>query len=189
MSFDVSSFIYYLLVHTDDEGSSQVVGFFSKEKQSWDLNNLACILIFPPWQRKGLGSILMGLSYSISRHEGLIGGPEKPLSDLGMRGYLKFWSAEIARWLLNDAHGGKTSLDEISQGTWTLKEDCLEALRYMGMLGKPGQADARIDLQTVREWVEKTHTSLLPTVDKDGWLAEFYCRERLGENEDEEMEE
>ncbi|RYO82146.1 hypothetical protein DL766_003707 [Monosporascus sp. MC13-8B] len=76
------------------------VGFFSKEKMSWDNNNLACILVFPPWQRKGLGSVLMGVSYEISRREGVLGGPEKPISELGRRGYRRFWAGEIARWLL-----------------------------------------------------------------------------------------
>ncbi|EPE03335.1 histone acetyltransferase [Ophiostoma piceae UAMH 11346] len=78
----------------------RVVGFFSKEKMSWDNNNLACILVFPPWQRKGLGALLMGISYEISRREGVLGGPEKPISDLGKKGYKRFWAGEIARWLL-----------------------------------------------------------------------------------------
>lgn len=134
----------------------------------------------------------MGLSYAISRHEGLIGGPEKPLSELGKRGYLRFWSGEIARWLLSEAKD-RTSLEDISKGTWILKEDCLEALRSMGVLDErtdgEGNGEKTIDLKRVREWVESTGTSLLPTVDKDGWLDDFYCREKPEENEDEEMEE
>ncbi|KAI1432982.1 acyl-CoA N-acyltransferase [Xylaria sp. CBS 124048] len=78
----------------------QIVGFFSKEKMSWDNNNLACILVFPPWQRKGLGALLMGVSYEISRREGILGGPEKPISELGRKGYKRFWAGEVARWLL-----------------------------------------------------------------------------------------
>jgi len=63
----------------DDVGGAQgqVVGFFSKEKMSWDNNNLACILVFPPWQKQGLGQILMGASYEMSRREERLGGPEK----------------------------------------------------------------------------------------------------------------
>ncbi|KAI1822587.1 acyl-CoA N-acyltransferase [Xylaria intraflava] len=78
----------------------QIVGFFSKEKMSWDNNNLACILVFPPWQRKGLGALLMGVSYEISRREGILGGPEKPISELGRKGYKRFWAGEVARWIL-----------------------------------------------------------------------------------------
>jgi GNAT superfamily N-acetyltransferase len=56
---------------------NQVVGFFSKEKMSWDNNNLACILVFPPWQKQGLGQMLMGASYEMSKRQGRLGGPEK----------------------------------------------------------------------------------------------------------------
>jgi hypothetical protein len=92
--YDVTTFLYYLLVahnpapsieNTDLNGDKagahgQVVGFFSKEKMSWDNNNLACILVFPPWQKQGLGQILMGASYEMSRREDRPGGPEKRTS-------------------------------------------------------------------------------------------------------------
>lgn len=90
--YDVTTFLYYLLVSDNpspspsvaasktDPPQRQVVGFFSKEKMSWDNNNLACILVFPPWQRKGLGQILMGVSYELSKKEGRLGGPEKRAS-------------------------------------------------------------------------------------------------------------
>ena len=76
--YDVSTFRYYVMtVQESATVHPQVVGFFSKEKMSWDNNNLACILVFPPWQRRGLGQILMGISYELSRREGQLGGPEK----------------------------------------------------------------------------------------------------------------
>lgn len=97
--YDVTTFLYYVLVANDPEPAilstpndrslsrvsdaggqtkqKQVVGFFSKEKMSWDNNNLACILVFPPWQKQGLGQILMGASYELSKREGRLGGPEK----------------------------------------------------------------------------------------------------------------
>ena len=59
------------------QGRKRIVGFFSKEKMSWDGNILACILIFPPYQRRGLGKILISFSYTLARREGKIGGPEK----------------------------------------------------------------------------------------------------------------
>ncbi|KAL4931229.1 putative histone acetyltransferase (MysT1) [Aspergillus undulatus] len=104
--FDVVSFLYYILVFTDDndsDGTYHILGFFSKEKLSWDANNLACILVFPPYQHKQLGKLLMGVSYKISgweRDSSLIGGPEKPLSDMGGRSYSRFWEERIARHLL-----------------------------------------------------------------------------------------
>jgi hypothetical protein len=174
--FDVTGFNYFLLVYTPPNTQtatetdpntpetqqpprprSQIVGFFSKEKISWDNNNLACILVFPPWQRKGLGSLLMGVSYEISRREGLLGGPEKPISDLGKRGYKRFWAGEIARWLLSlgppssqpsgpsqgheDDRGEKETVVDIetcSQATWIAPEDCLLVLREMGVAEDAG---------------------------------------------------
>ncbi|KAI5921973.1 acyl-CoA N-acyltransferase [Camillea tinctor] len=124
----------------------QIVGFFSKEKMSWDNNNLACILVFPPWQRKGLGALLMGVSYEISRREGILGGPEKPISELGRKGYKRFWAGEIARWLLGldvggsgDGGGAGETLVDVemcARATWIVPEDCLAVLRDMGVVEK-----------------------------------------------------
>lgn len=156
--FDVTGFNYFLLVYTPPSVETpsgvpaapvtpQITGFFSKEKMSWDNNNLACILIFPPWQRKGLGALLMGASYEISRREGIMGGPEKPISDLGKKGYQRFWAGEIARWLLSldvaqtDQEQGQETLvdvEDCSQATWITPEDCLGVLRDMGVVEDAG---------------------------------------------------
>ncbi|KAF3068115.1 Males-absent on the first protein [Trichoderma lentiforme] len=156
--FDVTGFNYFLLVYTPPSVATpsgvpappvtpQITGFFSKEKMSWDNNNLACILIFPPWQRKGLGALLMGASYEISRREGIMGGPEKPISDLGKKGYQRFWAGEIARWLLSldvaqtDQEKGQETLvdvEDCSQATWITPEDCLGVLRDMGVVEDAG---------------------------------------------------
>lgn len=155
--FDVTGFNYFLLVYTPpfkppvgneapEAPVPQVTGFFSKEKMSWDNNNLACILVFPPWQRKGLGALLMGVSYEISRREGILGGPEKPISDLGKKGYKRFWSGEIARWLLSlevpqiPPPGMELMVDvnDCSDATWITPEDCLGVLRDMGILEDAG---------------------------------------------------
>ncbi|GLB09010.1 hypothetical protein AtubIFM57258_004920 [Aspergillus tubingensis] len=118
--YDVVSFLYYLLVFTDpnDPENYYVLGFFSKEKLSWDANNLACILVFPPYQHKQLGKLLMGVSYKISSWEsdsGLIGGPERPLSEMGHRSYTRFWQERIARYLL--LRGGNPKEAEAPSGS------------------------------------------------------------------------
>ncbi|KAH7156924.1 acyl-CoA N-acyltransferase, partial [Dactylonectria macrodidyma] len=160
--FDVTGFNYFLLVYTppvvpplegttdDHAPTPQITGFFSKEKMSWDNNNLACILVFPPWQRKGLGALLMGASYEISRREGILGGPEKPISDLGKKGYKRYWSGEIARWLLGldlqDPNAGQEVLVDVndcSQATWIHPDDCLLILRDMGVVEEAGMGPGK----------------------------------------------
>ncbi|KAH8819732.1 acyl-CoA N-acyltransferase [Xylogone sp. PMI_703] len=184
--FDVSGFNYFLLVHTNPvSGIQQIVGFFSKEKMSWDNNNLACILIFPPWQKKGLGSILMGVSYEISRREGIMGGPEKPISDLGKKGYKRYWSAEIARWILEaketDRKKGKgmPNVEQISQETWIAPEDCLCVLRDMSGVvvpagaGKGAEGRVKVDKVALRAWVQQQRLSLERVVDPNGFVEGY----------------
>lgn len=104
-------------------------------------------MVFPPWQRKGLGSLLMGVSYEISRREGILGGPEKPISELGKKGYKRFWAGEIARWMLGlevSTAKGKVGqehlidVEECSKATWISPEDCLVVLREMGVIEDAG---------------------------------------------------
>ena len=45
------------------------MGYFSKEKESPDGNNVACILTLPPYQRKGYGKLLIAFSYELSKLE------------------------------------------------------------------------------------------------------------------------
>lgn len=193
--FDVSGFNYFLLVHTSPStAAQQIIGFFSKEKMSWDNNNLACILIFPPWQRKGLGTILMGVSYEISRREEIMGGPEKPISNLGKKGYKRYWGAEIARWLLEvketDKKKGRGLVDveRISRETWIAPDDVLGVVREMGVMERAGKGKGevervRIDKASVREWVEQQGLNLERVVDSEGFLEGYGFKER----EDEEM--
>ncbi|KAF9872778.1 MOZ/SAS family protein [Colletotrichum karsti] len=165
--FDVRGFNYFLLVYTPpppprpaDSASTEqqqprphIVGFFSKEKMSWDNNNLACILVFPPWQRKGLGALLMGVSYEISRREGVLGGPEKPISELGRRGYKRFWGGEVARWVLLGCATNSLAaperellvdLEDCCRATWIAVEDCLATLREMGVVVEGGRGPGKI---------------------------------------------
>lgn len=158
--FDVATFLYYILTFTDPNNSDNyhVLGFYSKEKLSWDANNLACICIFPPYQHRQLGKLLMGVSYKLSGWDspgGYIGGPEKPLSDLGQKSYNRFWAERIARYLLrgkreeDTAEDNRpksstpskrkkiqretTTVEEIGLATGMLTEDVITAVKSMGV--------------------------------------------------------
>ncbi|KAF2739523.1 acyl-CoA N-acyltransferase [Polyplosphaeria fusca] len=152
----------------------QVVGFFSKEKMSWDNNNLACILVFPPWQKQGLGQVLMGASYEISRREGRLGGPEKPLSDLGRRAYIHYWSTTLARAILGAPSKKTLTVLDLRNETYIVPEDIIATLQAMDVLEhrKRGGADAVINKAKVREWVERNRINLAPVVDPDAFVQE-----------------
>lgn len=177
--FDVSSFKYYLLVHhshVNGTKSHQIIGFFSKEKMSWDNNNLACILVFPPWQRKGLGKILMGISYELSRRENRMGGPEKPLSELGRKGYMQFWMATIARTVLGLRSKTTMSVEEVAERCWVLPEDVMGALKEMGVVVGKKKANGAVVVSKmrVREWIVRNEIDLTPPISEEGFLDVTY---------------
>ncbi|TBU30796.1 acyl-CoA N-acyltransferase [Dichomitus squalens] len=95
--FDCDNFLFYILTDADSQ-RDHVLGFFSKEKVSYDDYNLACIVVLPPYQKKGYGMLLIEFSYELSRRAGKIGTPERPLSDLGLRSYLTYWVSTLIRF-------------------------------------------------------------------------------------------
>ena len=181
--YDVSSFNYYLLVYsqpTPSTMSSQVVGFFSKEKLSWDNNNLACILVFPPWQRQGLGKILMSVSYELSKREGRIGGPERPLSELGRKGYIRFWQARVAATIVEMKSKATLSIGEISERCWMLTDDVITALQEMDLftpLNK--QADGEsivVNKAQIRQWINARGIDLTPLIHEGAFLDKWHLK-------------
>ncbi|TFK57704.1 acyl-CoA N-acyltransferase [Heliocybe sulcata] len=95
--FDMENFMFYVLTDADSQ-RDHVLGFFSKEKVSYDDYNLACIVVLPPYQRKSYGMLLIEFSYELSRRAGRVGTPERPLSDLGLRSYLTYWISVLIRF-------------------------------------------------------------------------------------------
>mmetsp|Transcript_6383 Transcript_6383/g.11372 ORF Transcript_6383/g.11372 Transcript_6383/m.11372 type:complete len:397 (-) Transcript_6383:2118-3308(-) len=94
--FDTGPFLFYVMTHTDEEGC-HLVGYFSKEKYSFEDYNVACILTLPPFQGHGYGRALIEFSYELTKKEQKVGSPERPLSDLGKRSYFSYWKDVLIR--------------------------------------------------------------------------------------------
>lgn len=128
--YDIDVFMFYVLCRRSERGY-HMVGYFSKEKISEQGYNLACILILPHEQRRGYGKILIDFSYMLSRREGRIAGPEKPLSDLGLLSYRAYWLEVILEEL---SHNKKTSIKSISRSSHITEEDILGTLITFKMI-------------------------------------------------------
>ena len=125
--FDVDPFLFYVLCEVDERGYHPV-GYYSKEKYSDVGYNLACILTFPAHQRKGYGRFLIAFSYELSKKEEKVGSPEKPISDMGQKAYLPYWTSTVVDFLLNQSDDSQLSIMDISKRTSIMAEDIIFAL-------------------------------------------------------------
>lgn len=146
--YNVDCFDFYVLYgfdSRDEEISGSVLrknfkpmGFFSHEVNSWDAdNNLACICVFPPFQRLHLGQLLIEFLYAMALVTPNMArlGPEFPLSPYGKISYLRFWAKRLASIITTDLGDSKVvTLQDLGNATGFRKEDILLALEYMDIL-------------------------------------------------------
>lgn len=59
--FETSGFLFYVLTEARPS-FDHAFGFFSKEKISYNDYNLACIVTFPPYQKRGYGTLMIEFS-------------------------------------------------------------------------------------------------------------------------------
>jgi histone acetyltransferase MYST1 len=139
LHYDPNPFYFFVICERYiDHGAMtryRPVGYFSKEKDSPDQYNLACILTLPPFQRKGYGKFIISLSYELSKREGKLGSPEKPLSDLGKLSYRAFWSCRLLT-LLKEAceQGTRPGVRDLAQQTGIRIEDTVSTLQALGFI-------------------------------------------------------
>ncbi|KAK9260887.1 hypothetical protein V1519DRAFT_172011 [Lipomyces tetrasporus] len=181
--YDVEPFLFYIMTETDEHGC-HFVGYFSKEKRNTSSYNVSCILTLPIHQRKGYGNFLISFSYLLTRTEGKIGTPEKPLSDLGLLSYRNYWKHTLC-YELRDlfTHPGqgaegikKASIMELSSRTGMTPDDVicgLEALNALVRDQETGTYAVRVDRALIERhiahWEAKGYINLEP--DKLIWTS------------------
>ncbi|XP_017570949.1 histone acetyltransferase KAT7a isoform X1 [Pygocentrus nattereri] len=130
--YDVEPFLFYVMTEADNTGC-HLVGYFSKEKNSFLNYNVSCILTMPQYMRQGYGKMLIDFSYLLSKVEEKVGSPERPLSDLGLISYRSYWKDVLLRYLHN-FQGKEISIKEISQETAVNPVDIVSTLQSLQML-------------------------------------------------------
>ncbi|TPX52045.1 hypothetical protein SeMB42_g01680 [Synchytrium endobioticum] len=166
--YDIESFYFYVLTESEkSKGREQdhIVGYFSKEKQSPDDYNLACILTLPPFQRRGFGRMLIEFSYELSKVDGKVGSPERPLSDLGMVGYRSYWQSVLMS-MLRTKQGCTMTLKELSAATSIRVEDIVSTLSSMSMVRYwKGENVICVTPAMVADFLDKHPMRLEPIID------------------------
>jgi len=172
--YDVEPFLFYILTECDSRGC-HMIGYFSKEKNSPDDYNLACILTLPPYQRQGFGKFLIAFSYELSKRENKVGSPEKPLSDLGLLSFRSYWT-EVLLDIIHK-HRGNLSIKDISCMTSIKTEDIINTLQSLGLIKYwKGQHIISVNSKVVQEHlknlgksrkVDTTKLHWVPVVDND----------------------
>lgn len=81
----------------------------------------------------GFNGFVLFIGYLLTRVEGKIGSPEKPLSDLGLISYRSYWKDVLLQYLC--AHPGSTlSIRDLSQEMAINSYDIVSTLQALGMM-------------------------------------------------------
>ncbi|XP_041981116.1 histone acetyltransferase Tip60 isoform X2 [Aricia agestis] len=164
--YDTDPFLFYVMTEFDSRGF-HIVGYFSKEKESTEDYNVACILTLPPYQRKGYGTLLIEFSYELSKFEGKTGSPEKPLSDLGLLSYRSYWAQTILDILLTikpvgDNEKPVITINEICELTSIKKEDVISTLQNLNLINYyKGQYIVSVNQETIQQHEKAMEKKLL----------------------------
>jgi histone acetyltransferase SAS3 len=179
--YDVEPFLFYVMTENDNYGC-HFVGYFSKEKRPSSLNNVSCILVLPIHMRKGYGQYLIEFSYLLTRVEKKTGSPEKPLSDMGLVSYRKYWRLLLCEELLEQK--GPISITAISERTGMTPDDIVSALEGLRALVRDPVTKKyalRLDLNYFRQYIDKCHAAGNPIVNPDCLVWTPYVMGRMGQ--------
>jgi histone acetyltransferase HTATIP len=155
--YDVDPFLFYIMCSLDSSGY-HILGYFSKEKESAENYNLACILTLPQYQRLGYGRLLIEFSYELSKKEGKTGSPEKPLSDLGLLSYRAYWAEVIVEYLMDK---DEVSIEEISQRTGVIPSDVMHTWVPRSNLSAPAHLFLRCQAYGILKSIKGQYTVVL----------------------------
>ncbi|KAI5953872.1 SAS2 [Candida margitis] len=155
--FNIDHFNFYVFYAKDGERDYIPMGFFSKEMIAYDpTTNLACICVFPPFQRRHIGHMLIEFSYALAQLTQESSGPEIPLSPFGKVSYLNFWSKQLAK-VLTQRRSKTFTLEELSKATGYRKEDILYTLEHMEVLVQKLNGYVTFSNEKLQEWATSTN--------------------------------
>lgn len=160
---ETEPFLFYVMTDRTHDNGQQLVGYFSKEKNSFLGYNLSCILVLPHYLGAGYGRMLIDVSYHLSKRDGKYGSPEHPLSQHGQLAYNKYWRHALLRALAkrrrNEADSKMSTLTIrwLCDETAMTPQDVVETLKVAGMadISTEGRLTIKLNLRLIDEWRER----------------------------------
>jgi histone acetyltransferase SAS3 len=169
----------------NDNYGCHFVGYFSKEKRPSSQNNVSCILVLPIHMRKGYGQYLIEFSYLLTRVEKKTGSPEKPLSDMGLVSYRKYWRLILCEELIKQK--GPISISTISERTGMTPDDIVSALEGLRALVRDPVTKnyaLRLDYGFFKQYIDKCNIANNPKIKQECLVWTPYVMGRFGQYED-----
>lgn len=127
----------------------------------------------------------MEFSYLLTRVEKKTGSPEKPLSDMGLVSYRKYWRLVLCEELLNQK--GPISISAISERTGMTADDIVSALEGLRALVRDPVTKTyalRLDYAYFKQYIEKCYSAGNPTINPAKLQWTPYVMGRFGQYED-----
>eukprot|EP00049_Salpingoeca_infusionum_P009878 m.167907 g.167907 ORF g.167907 m.167907 type:complete len:189 (-) comp14468_c0_seq4:143-709(-) len=158
--------MFYVMTVRDEQNQSHIVGYFSKEKQNVKNYNVSCILVFPRFMGKKYGSLLIDFSYLLTRVEGTVGTPERPLSFLGRKAYQSFWHRKLITLLAEQSEeyveDKPVQLSDLAQKTGMMPHDIASTLAQAGVLTLLQHSKVVVDLSKAQTIAASLPASQVP---------------------------
>ena len=134
-------FIFYVLCEVKKDGF-HFMGYFSKDKKRYVNKekliyayNLSCFMVMPFCQKGGYGTLMIKMSYALSKIEDKPGGPEQPFSVSGELTYLKYWSRVLIECLLElEEKQEEITLKEIREKTGITEDDIMFTFKKRNLI-------------------------------------------------------
>ena len=156
--YDVNPYLFYVLCECDDLGA-HVVGFFWRTGKWSDFNICSSLVVLPPFQNKGYGSLLIKIAYHIAKLKGTYGGPERPLNDMGKVAFESYWRKAIVNCVVEN---GASSISEIVRETGIAENDVVRTLTHHDFLFLPAK---ELNFEAIEKYANEAKDKLKLKID------------------------
>ena len=132
LNYNVDNTTFYTLCLYDKTGA-HFVGAFARPT-NWMGNIIVSeIFVLPPYQKQGYSQIMLSCAYELAHRAYVIGGPERPLNDLGSLAFQKYFRIALIQLFIS-LKSSVYTVHDISLRTSICENDVINTLENMKIL-------------------------------------------------------